>query len=218
MKVKICGIRNKQDLDVAVNAGADALGFLVGLTHFSEDVLAPREALKLIETVPPFVTPVLVTHYTLAKKVISLSRYLGVQTIQLHSDISLNELAKIRETLKRHILIKAIHVEDGVSVDSLKTQLTDYIVLVNAFVMDSRTKERLGGTGETHDWNKSAELVKFSRKPIILAGGLNPTNVRAAIAQVQPYAVDVNSGVEKIDGNKDFDLCNAFVEQARSGS
>jgi len=87
--------------------------------------------------------------------------------------------------------------------------------MVDAILLDSRTEDRLGGTGQTHDWSISQRLVAASQIPVILAGGLTPENVAEAVRTVRPYAVDVNSGVETATGDKSFNLCSQFVANAQ---
>lgn len=215
MRVKVCGIRNEQDLQIALKSDVDALGFLVGLTHFSEDRLEPEEAHALIRKIPPFTPSVLVTHLTDPHEVVDLAAFLGVSVIQIHSDMSVEGVREVRAKLPEGKLIKAIHVTPGADRNAVVADGRQFLPFVDALLLDSRTVDRLGGTGQTHDWSVSSAVVREIEKPVILAGGLNPANVRTAIEFVKPYAADVNSGVEDHDGNKSLDACLSFVQQAK---
>jgi phosphoribosylanthranilate isomerase len=214
MKVKICGIRNQDDAKVALNAGADALGFLVGITHLAEDKISNEEAKVIIESLPPLVITVAVTHLTDVQKIIDLAMYLGVNTLQIHDYIGPKEVKTIKENLPGVKIIKGVHVEGEDAIEMAKL----FEPYAHAILLDSRTAGRLGGTGITHDWDISARLVKSIKIPVILAGGLTPGNVYEAVCKVKPYAVDVNSGVEDIKGNKNFSKVQLFIGEARRAS
>ena len=210
MKVKICGIRHQDDAKVALDAGADALGFLVGITHLAEDKIRKEEAKAIIESLPPLVSPVAVTHLTDVREIIDLIIYLGVSTVQIHDYIGPKEVKTIRENLPGVKIIKSVHVEGENAIEMAKL----FEPYAHAILLDSRTTDRLGGTGITHDWDISARLVKSIRIPVILAGGLTPGNVFEAACKVKPYGVDVNSGVEDIKGNKNFSKVQLFIGEA----
>jgi phosphoribosylanthranilate isomerase len=216
--VKICGIRSPTDLRVAVDAGADAIGLICGITHVSEDALTPDQARDLQRHAPPFVSTVLVTHLAEASEVLELARYIGVDTIQLHGLMSHQAAVEVKAEADGRRVIKTVHVLDSNAV-SEAIAMRD---ACDAVQLDSRTKDRLGGTGQTHDWSISRQITeRLSASPdrplpVILAGGLTPENVSVAIEAVRPFAVDVNSGVEDDSGNKDLGRCVAFASRARA--
>jgi phosphoribosylanthranilate isomerase len=216
MRVKICGVRSKSDLATVVQSGAHAVGFLVGLTHFSEDKLDPVDARLLIRSMPPFVQPVLVTHLLDPRDIADLAGYLGASTIQLHGEMDLEAVHAVRSLAPAARLIRTVHVSGDAIADDLTKQVLAVAPLVDAILLDSRTTERLGGTGQVHDWTVSRRIVMASPLPVILAGGLNPGNVADAVGSVRPYAVDVNSGVEDSNGDKSPDLCARFVTNAQA--
>ncbi len=215
MRVKLCGMRSERDVEYAVQSGADALGFLVGLTHFSEDKLDVDAARVLLRKVPPFISTVLVTHLIDSHAVVNLATALGVSHIQIHGPMRVEDVIRLREELPLLTLIKAIHVTSNDTFDTETEAIHSYEAYVDALLLDSRTVDRLGGTGQTHNWNVSRQLVQAAHKPVILAGGLNPENVRDAIERVRPYAVDVNSGVDDTHGDKDKKKCVDFVKRAK---
>ncbi|CVI70774.1 N-(5'-phosphoribosyl)anthranilate isomerase [Eubacteriaceae bacterium CHKCI004] len=209
MKAKICGINSLSEMKIALDSGADAIGFLVGITHLAEDKIDIPTACELSKRVPPFVSSVAVTHLQTAMDIISLLKQLKVDTVQLHNDIDLTEIVKIRKALPYLKIIKSVSITGKESVLIARK----YVGYADGIILDSRTKERLGGTGITHDWSISRTIVEESPIPVILAGGLTPDNLREAIETVHPYAVDVNSGVETKQ-KKDLEKVKQFVQIA----
>lgn len=208
MKCKICGTGNFDDLKCAVTAGADAVGFLVGIIHKTEDAVTANFAKEMIHTLPPFIDSVIVTHLNDANELIRIVKETGCTTIQIHNEEEC-DTDKIRGAAPYLKIIKAVHVTDWTAIDKAK----EVDGLVDGIILDSRTKERVGGTGITHDWNISAEIVKIVKTPVILAGGLNPNNLEEAITKVRHYAVDVHTGVKK-DGRRNLELTKTFIDIA----
>lgn len=210
MRTKICGIRNMSDAQTAIRAGANAVGFLVGITHLAEDKISKEDAKEIISQLPPFVSTVMVTHLTDKKEIVELAKYLGVNTVQIHDYIPPSDVLFVKESLPYCKIIKAIHVIDKENAFEL---VEDFESVCDALLLDSRTTDRLGGTGITHDWNISQEIVAKSKVPVILAGGLTDKNVYEAVKKVKPFGVDVNSGVEN-DGWKSFEKVFKFVHDS----
>lgn len=213
MRAKICGINTWENAKIALDCGADALGFLVGITHLAEDKISVEEAKAIIGKLPPFVSTVAVTHLQDPAKIVQMCDYLGVTTLQIHDYIEPEEVLYCRKNLPGVKIIKAVHVLDGDKAGTI-AMAHSFEQVADALLLDSRTAERLGGTGKTHDWNISREIVEELRIPVMLAGGLTDQNVYDAVRKVRPYAVDVNSGVE-VDGNKDWRKVTDFILNAR---
>lgn len=216
MRVKICGIKNEKELDIAVNAGADAIGFMVGQRHPSKDFILPATAARLASRLPPFVSPVLVTHLTEPEAIIELIEQTFITTVQLHGGSQPEQITPLLEYLEiAGKLILAIHVT---APGEFSPDPSLYYEKVHAILLDSMDPAtgRVGGTGRTHDWNTSAKLAAASPRPVILAGGLNPDNVADAIRVVRPFAVDVNSSLKRFDGELDPKACAAFVRNAKN--
>ncbi|MBI4640303.1 MAG: phosphoribosylanthranilate isomerase [Candidatus Tectomicrobia bacterium] len=199
-KVKICGITNLYDALYAVEAGADALGFV-----FYEPVpryIRPEEARRIISFLPPFLTTVgLFVNPTLArvKEIIEVAQ---VDAIQLHGEIDPEVVNMLG---KRAIM--AIRVKDEASLNMIPEEH------VNAIHLDSYVEGLYGGTGHTFDWSLAIRAKAYGR--IILAGGLTPDNVAAAVETVKPYGVDVSSGVEEKPGKKDHWKVREFIRRAK---
>ena len=211
MKCKICGTGSFADLKCAVDAGTDAVGFLMGITHVTQDAVSPEEAAAMIKTLPPFIEPVAVTHLQDARSIISIVQQSGCTALQIQNTIPPEEICMIRKSLPYLRIIKAVHVMDMSAVQTAQREAA----YADAIILDTRTPDRLGGTGLTHDWSISAKIVESVDIPVILAGGLTPENVTSAIRQVRPYAVDVHTGVKKNDV-RDAEKTEAFVRAAHT--
>ena len=211
-KVKICGITNEEDALKAAILGADYLGFLVEI-NFSEDKINRKKAKSLIRKLPLEITPVFVTYLQKAAPIIKIAKEINPQIIQLHNDISLEEIGKIRKSLPKIKITKTISVINEKSIDEAKK----YQKYVDFILLDSKSGKKKGGTGKIHNWEISRKIVKEIKKPVFLAGGLNPDNVQEAIKQVKPYAVDTNSGVKLKPGKKDYKKLELFIQRAKNG-
>jgi phosphoribosylanthranilate isomerase len=201
IKVKICGITNKEDALYAVGCGADALGFI--FYEKSPRYIEPDNAKTIIATLPPFVTTVGVFVNKDFNDIRDITLLTGVTVVQLHGDESPSYC-----NLVEGKLIKAIRVKSDSSIEGLKKYDVD------AFLLDSFDKNSFGGSGLTFDW-KLAEKAKQYGK-IILAGGLTPDNVEEAVKKVAPYGVDVNSGVEKKPGIKNKNKVKEFIIRSKA--
>jgi phosphoribosylanthranilate isomerase len=210
VRVKICGLTKPEDLVVAVAAGADAVGFLVGVPASPRNLTLER-AEKLLRQVPVFVDSVVVTAPQDIEGVAEICDRLKPTAIQIHGEKHL-EASKIREKIRGTRLIKTIYVNpEALS----KTPIADS-KFFDAILLDSFTRGQYGGTGKVHDWKLSRQIRKaVNPTPVILAGGLKPENVREAILTVHPYAVDVASGVELQPGIKDPEKVRAFIKNAK---
>jgi len=200
VKVKICGITNLEDASIAVELGADALGFIFAS---SPRRIAPQTAREIIRAVPPFVKTVGVFVNEAPATIREVMQHCGLDLVQLHGD----ESPALCEELMP-CTIKALRIKDE---SSLQTS-QPYYGKVRALLLDTYSKEKAGGTGKTFDW-KLAIKIKEQGTPIIISGGLAPSNIAAAIHTVRPYAVDVNSGVEKYPGKKSHILIKALMAE-----
>src|SRR5688572_27240231 len=165
MRFKICGITTSEDALLAVQHGADALGFLVGLDYPSDDEVTPDRAARIVADVPPFVSTVLVTHQIDPEWVVRTALVLRCTTLQLHGDFPLERIPDLRAAVPHLRITRVAHVEDAGSV-ALAAAIAEW---ADAVHLDTRTKTRVGGTGLVHDWQVSARIVREVRKPVILA-------------------------------------------------
>ena len=210
VRAKICGLTREEDLAVAVAAGADAVGFLVGVPSSPRNLTLER-AETLLGQVPVFVDSVVVTAPKSIEWLIEVCERLKPSAIQIHGKEQLDS-SKIRERIKHSRLIKTVYVTE----DALNERVIEDLKTFDAILLDSFSKGQYGGTGKTHDWTLSKQIKEaVAPVPVILAGGLKPENVKEAILAVDPYAVDVASGVEASPGVKDHMKVRAFVENAK---
>lgn len=205
--IKVCGIQNPVEALGSVSAGANTIGMLVGLTHLAGDGITPEAAKEIVSALPAGIRTVMVTHLDDPEEIARLAEFTGISTIQLHGDIQIPEIKKLRALVPGVTLIKTVHVVGEESV----AQAVEYAEHADMLVLDSRTKDRLGGTGETHDWSISRRIVSAVKVPVILAGGLKPENVAEAIETVRPAGIDANSGLEHPDGSKNFGKVREFA-------
>ena len=202
VEVKICGITNYEDASIAGELGAGALGFIFA---DSPRQITPQKARDIIRAIPPFVKTVgvFVNEETAAIK--DIIRFCGLDLIQLHGD----ESPDVCEEFLPYT-IKAFRLRDKSSLSQIKA----YRGKVRAVLFDTYSKEKMGGTGKTFDWDLAVKGSKL-KIPVILSGGLNPSNIETAISTVRPYAVDVNSGVEERPGKKSHILMKRLMETIR---
>jgi phosphoribosylanthranilate isomerase len=209
VRVKICGITRKEDLDAAVAAGADAVGFVVGVASSPRNI-ALEKAEKLIRQVPPFVKSVLVT---VPRGIDDFEIYekLNPDAIQIHGE-NLHTAASVRLKIPNTLLIGAVNAKLANALDVVSKPAK----IFDAVLLDSFANGRYGGTGIVHDWELSKRVKQaIHPKPLILAGGLTPENVAEAVRTVEPYAVDVSSGVERQPGIKDHKKISNFIKNAK---
>lgn len=210
VRVKICGITREEDLAFAVAAGADAVGFLVGVSSSPRNLTIER-AETLLGQVPVFVDSVVVTAPRSINGLAEICERLKPTAIQIHGKKDF-EASEIRAQIKHTRLIKTVYVTE----DALNKTAIEGLKAFDAVLLDSFAKGQYGGTGRIHDWNISRKIKEtVAPLPLILAGGLKPENVKEAVQTVQPYAVDVASGVELRPAVKDHEKIRAFIENTK---
>ena len=202
VRVKICGITRVEDALAAVDAGADALGFMF-YPGSSRHVTRPEVA-AILHALPPFVVRVGVFVNPSEQEVRAAIAECGLDTLQFHGEDSPEFCRQFG--LK---VIKAFQIRDESSLEALKAFPTE------SWLLDSHVPGRRGGTGTTFNWALAAKAVQWGGR-VILAGGLNPGNAAEAIRRVRPYALDVSSGVESAPGRKDPARMRAFMAAVRS--
>jgi phosphoribosylanthranilate isomerase len=218
MHVKICGVRREEDALLAAELGADAIGLLVGRRHGSRDFIEEQLARQIARSLSGSkAKPVLVTHVPELDEIERLLRETEIETVQLHSEILPDAIGELKRRLPKLKIVKSVHV---LSLDSIEYP-KPYLDVVDGFVLDSFNPAtgQVGGTGLTHDWSISEKIVaRYRSTRVWLAGGLDAANVRAAIAAVKPFGVDVNSGTKGADGFKDPHKLRDFITAAKGSA
>jgi phosphoribosylanthranilate isomerase len=214
--IQIAGVMDMAEARLLAAAGVTHLGFPLRLPVHRED-LSDAEAAAIIARLSASVGAVLITYLDEARDVAGLCRRLGVRIVQLHGEISPAEVLRLRRIAPELAVIKSVIVKDS-RLGKVGAEVLNYAPLVDAFITDSwdPATGACGATGRVHDWDVSRQLAELSPKPLILAGGLGPENVRQAIIQVRPAGVDAHTGVERPDGRKDEKRVRSFVEEARA--
>ena len=201
-RVKICGITNLADAQAAVEAGADAIGFIF---HEKSPRRVPlKTAAEIARQLPPFVMRVGVFVNAPEDFVLRAIGEAGLTLLQFHGDEPPEFCTQFGL-----MSMKAFRVRDAESLKAIPNYQTD------AYLLDAFSSTTLGGTGEKFNWELAVAAQKLG-KPIFLAGGLTPENVAEAIKKVQPFGVDVSSGVEISPGKKDHVKVKAFIQAVRS--
>lgn len=199
-RVKICGITSAEDAAAAVEAGADAVGFV--FVPGTPRLVHPEVAERIVAGLPPFITPVGVFVDQALDEVLRIAARCNLQAVQLHGDES--------EDFSRRIpikVIKAVRVRDAESLRVLSTYPA------HSFLLDAFVEGQAGGTGTAIPWDLALQAKGHAR--IILSGGLRPDTVGLAVRRVRPYGVDVSSGVEVRPGRKDHQKVREFIAAVR---
>lgn len=214
--LQVAGIRDRAEAAMLADCGIHYLGFPLRLPVNREDLTDP-EAAAIIRSLRPPTRGVLITYLDQAEAIAGFCRTLGARTVQLHGDVSGAELARLRGLDPGLTIVKSLVV--GLHpMSALERMVAELGPSVDGFLTDTYAPETgaAGATGRTHDWALSRRLVALSPRPVILAGGLTPANVRQAIAAVRPAGVDVHTGVEDASGRKDRVKVMEFVAEARA--
>lgn len=215
-RIKICCISSRDEAALAVSYGASALG-LVSEMPSGPGVISDNLARDIAAGVPPSVASFLLTSRQSAESIVEQQRYVRPNTLQIVDRLTHGTYQEIRDALPGIALVQVIHVQDEESLEEASRVAPD----VDALLLDSGNQrlavKLLGGTGRTHDWTISRRIVEQVKKPVFLAGGLNPENVRDAVEQVRPFGLDICSGV-RTDGALDERKLAAFFEQVSSFS
>lgn len=213
-RVKICCIKNVFEAETAIKYGASAIG-LVGRMPSGPGPISDDEIKKIAEYAPPGISTFLLTCETNINEIAAHHKKVNTNTIQLVDALEGRAYKELKERLPAIKIVQVIHVIDESSVD----EAIEISELADGLLLDSgnpnlKIKE-LGGTGRKHDWRLSRKIVEGSCVPVFLAGGLNPGNVRQAIEEVQPFGVDLCSGL-RTNGNLNINLLEEFFKEVTS--
>jgi phosphoribosylanthranilate isomerase len=209
-KVKICCISSIEEAKNALKFGADVLGLVAkmpsGPGTIEDDLIS-----EIVKSIPSETTTFLLTPKTTPYEIIEHQRLTGTNCIQLVDSVKIEDYKTLRENLPNIKLIQVIHVTGEESIEEAK----QYAEVADMILLDSgnpnlKIKE-LGGTGRVHNWELSCKIVASISKPVFLAGGLKPENIREAIETVKPHGVDLCSGV-RTDGKLDLEKLGRFFE------
>jgi phosphoribosylanthranilate isomerase len=204
IRLKICCIGSIEEAKTAINFGASAIGMVAKMPS-GQGVINDELIAEIAKTVPPPVATFLLTSETSSSGIINHYRKVNTNTIQIVDELKKGTYRDIKENLPGVKIVQVIHVLNEKSIDeALKVSEKVDVLLLDSGNPNLAVKE-LGGTGRTHNWTISRKIVEQSKVPVFLAGGLNAENVREAIEIVQPFGVDVCSGVrtdEKLDHKK----------------
>ncbi len=220
MLVKICGVSREEDAMNAIKYGADAVGFVMGGLVLPPEVEPHAQTVReIIKKFPKNVDSFLVTHLTDIKDIIALSEYINSTGIQVSEDLPLDEWKEIKKITNKKI-IKTVVVKGESNVKKLKEvePYCDFILL------DTRHGGYTGGTGVTNDWGLCKKMIEAAEKPVYLAGGLTPENLKEALEKTKPQGADVSTGVGTYSkeyprkDKKDEEKIKRFIKIAKNES
>ncbi|CAO0832275.1 N-(5'-phosphoribosyl)anthranilate isomerase [Streptomyces microflavus] len=215
--IQVAGVIDQSEADLIIEEGADWLGFALRLPAKNED-LSEADAAAIVKAIQPDNKGVIITYLTDADEIAAFCAEMGVGAIQLHGDVTPGELRRLRTLAPDLYVLKSLVVKSD-NIDELREIVDTSAEWVDMFITDSFNPATgaKGATGLTHDWSVSAELVRISPKPLMMAGGLTPENVGAAIEAVRPAAVDSHTGLEDpTTRRKDRQKVRTFVQEARA--
>jgi phosphoribosylanthranilate isomerase len=212
--IQIAGVTDAAEAQMLQQCGVRYLGFPLRLPVHRED-LTEQDAAAIIKSLAPPVFGVLITYLSEARELAAFCHALGARIVQLHSDIDQDELKRLKTLDPNLTVIKSlvIGMRDEKALEAMLNKLAPF---VDAFITDTFDPKTgaSGATGKTHDWRVSPRLVELADRPIILAGGLTPENVRRAILEVRPAGVDSHTGVEDSTGRKSREKVQKFLSEA----
>jgi len=205
-RVKICGITREEDASAAAYAGADALGFIT--YPKSPRFVRLEDVARWAQDLPPFLQRVVVAVNEPIEQVKKWAEIFPADAWQFHGDETPEYIMAAKSVLGAARIIKVFRAGPELAIDMCRE------FSAASFLLDTPA-QGYGGAGKIFDWDIAAEFKKRCGKPVVLAGGLSPENVGAAIARVRPYAVDINSGVESSHGIKDHDKIRRVILACR---
>ncbi len=213
--IQVAGVIDAAEAAMLVECGVDWLAFPLRLPINKED-LSEERAAEVIAGIRSPRRGVLITYDVDADKIGAFCRKLDVFTVQLHADVPVSELRNLKQREPDLVVVKSLVVrsDNHQSLVAMVTETYDWVDMYVTDTFDPATGAS-GATGLVHDWRISADLVRRSPRPIMLAGGLTPDNVAVAIEQVRPAAVDAHTGLEDAAGRKDPLAVRRFVAHAR---
>ncbi len=211
VRIKICGLTSARDAEMVCNKGADFVGVIVNVDVPTPREITPGKAREILKNVPSHVHEVVVTMAESVEGIKNLEEEIEPDYFQIHSDLSQSQLQEIGEGIEGKIIGFISIPKNTERSEEIVTRARKIGNAADLLLLD--TKGSGGGTGEVHDWETSLEVRDSLPTPLILAGGLTPSNVDRAVRKVSPYGVDVASGVESEPGKKDPQLVGKFFDR-----
>jgi phosphoribosylanthranilate isomerase len=211
VKVKICGITSPSDAAVCAEQGADFIGTIVEIPSSPRSISQERSK-EILSKLPASAKGITVLAGKSLDEIIRAAEFIRPAYIQLHGNESLEFVEKVEGEVSCGV-VKAVQVKGDESI----AEAVEFSKVCDAILLDTPAKG-LGGSGLSHDWEISSQIVEAVRCQVFLAGGLNPENVAKAVSTVSPFCVDVSSGVERLPGQKDPEKVKRFIERAKSSS
>ena len=214
--LQVAGVIDREEAKMLIDCGVKNLGFPLRLDYHKED-LSDDDAAAIVREFGERANFFVITYLQKASEIVELCRKIGVSIVQIHGEITSGELKALKEAAPEIVVIKSLIVR-GENLPELLQEVEATQPYVDAYITDTYDPDTgaRGATGRVHDWSISRQLARSVPHPLILAGGLNPGNVRHAILDVKPSGVDVHTGVEDKDGRKKRELVAQFLREAEA--
>lgn len=214
--VQVAGVGDEEIARMLIDCGVRYMGFPLRVPEDSVSIPEDRAA-EIISALPGDAVPILITYIDNAEETAAFCDYLGVKGVQVHGHMPVDEFSLLREISPDLMITKSLIIGKSGFERTLE-EIELYSPWADLFITDTYDPltGRCGATGITHDWQLSKRIVELSPRPVILAGGLDPTTVRAAINEVRPAGVDAHTGLDR-NGRKDRELVTAFMREAGLG-
>ena len=217
VRVKICGVTDKTQVKMIVDAGADAIGIVVNVPDSPRNINF-RQAIDIFRSIPPFLSKVLVTVPKSLDEIIEMYELIKPDVLQVNGLEDSKLLREIRDNVPCKLIVTVSFEINNPNnnIELIKKNINKTILYGDAIMLDSKVGHTYGGTGHKIDWDIAKKIIdQINDKHFILAGGLKPENIQKAIRDVNPYAVDVSSGVEKSPGIKNPVLVKSFIKLSK---
>jgi len=213
--IQIAGVIDAAEAEMLQQCGVRYLGFPLRLPVHRED-LTEEAAAAIIKSLAPPVFGVLITYLSDGREIAAFCHALGARIVQLHGDIERDELKRLKTIDPNLTVIKSLVVgmRDDKALEAMVGELSPFVDAFITDTFDPKTRAS-GATGKTHDWRVSRRLVELADRPVIVAGGLTPENVKRAILEVRPAGVDSHTGVEDSSGRKSREKVRKFLSEAK---
>ena len=212
-KIQVAGVSSLAEALFCRSVGVDAVGLTLELPSGTHDGLTTERAVSIVGQLPRDLLVVLITYLDTADAAVRLARRITADAVQFHGGISEQHLNLFKTLCPSLKTIGRVTVAGAEAIDEAERFRPP---LWDALILDSLDPETgsVGATGRLHDWSVSSRIVHAASVPVILAGGLNPKNVAAAIRAVRPHGVDAHTGLEEADGTRSFEKIRAFAYAA----
>ena len=214
--IQIAGIKNYDEAKMLFSAGADLVGLPLRLPEGGEDI-TESEAREIIKRTGKIDKFTLITYLQNPTEIVDLSNFLAINKVQIHAEVCPKIIEQLKQKNPALKIIKSLIIKQD-NLNQIENYINKTYEFVDLYITDTYDKRTgaIGATGQTHNWQIDKQIVEVSPRPVILAGGLKPENVKNAILTIQPAGVDAHTGLEDKKGRKSPQLVQKFIKEVRA--